>query len=86
MNYPGYQCFKTDSTTVYCSLKKVNNHGEGNDWIKAACANFNLRIDQIYGEPFISTRRPMGAIIWPYGLTIRHIWSASNSVAFNCII
>lgn len=84
--YPGYQCLKTDNATVYCSLEKVKSHAEGHDWVKAACANFDLRVDQIYGKPFVSTRRPIGAIIWPYGVTIRHIWSASNSPSLDCII
>jgi len=76
MVYSGYQCFKTDRRTVYCSLDKIHGHDEGGKWVKAACANFDLRSDQIYGKPYVSTRRPTDAIIWPYGRTIRHIWPA----------
>lgn len=79
MDYPSYQCFKTDNRTVYCSLHKLNSHYEAREWIKAACANFDLDIGLIHGEPFVSTRRPIGAIVWPYGPTIRRIWPASNS-------
>jgi hypothetical protein len=78
MSYPVYQCFKTDNRTVYCSLNKVNSHREAREWIKAACANFDLDINLIHGASFMSTQRPIGAIIWPYGPTIRHIWPASN--------
>jgi hypothetical protein len=76
MNYPGYQCFKTDDTTVYCSLKKIKSCDEANDWIKAAWANFDLSVDQIYGKPYISMQQPTGAIIWPYGRTVCRIWPA----------
>lgn len=78
MKYPGYQCFKTDRRTAYCSLKKVKSHDEGSEWIEAACGNFDLRVDQIYGKPYVSTQQPRDAIIWPYGLTISRIWSAAG--------
>jgi hypothetical protein len=78
MIYPGYLCFKTDDRTVYCSLKKIKSRNEGRRWIRAACGNFDLRVDQIYGRPYMSTRQPSGAIIWPYGGTISRIWSAAG--------
>ncbi len=82
MNYPAYQCFKTDNRTVYCSLKKVGSRDEGDEWIKTACNNFDLRIDQIHGRPYVSSCQPSGAIIWPYGLTISRIWSAAGSLRY----
>jgi hypothetical protein len=78
VRYPGYQCFKTDDRTVYCSLKKVKSRDEGRRWTKAACGNFDLRVDQIYGRPYMSTHQPSDAIIWPYGATISRIWSAAG--------
>jgi hypothetical protein len=78
MGYPGYQCFKTDDRTVYCSLNKVKSPGEGRRWIKAACGNFDLRVDQIYERPYMSTHQPSDAIIWPYGAMISRIWSAAG--------
>jgi hypothetical protein len=78
MGYPGYQCFQTDDRTVYCSLKKVKSRSKGRRWIKAACGNFDLRVEQIYGRPYTSTRQPSDAIIWPYGATISRIWSAAG--------
>lgn len=78
MSYPGYQCFKTDERTVYCSLKEIRSRDEGDEWIRTACYNFDLRVDQIYGKPYVSTYQPNGAIIWPYGLTISRIWSAAG--------
>jgi hypothetical protein len=78
MIYPGYQCFKTDDKTVYRSLKKVESRDEGTGWIKATCENFDLRVDQIYGKPYVSKHRPSNAIIWPYGATISRIWSAAG--------
>jgi hypothetical protein len=78
MGYPGYQCFKTDDRTVYCSLKTIKSHAEGIEWIKAACGNFNLKVDQIFERPYVSTHRPSDAIIWPYGPTVSRIWSAAG--------
>lgn len=76
MKYPAYRCFNTDDRTVYCSLERVGSHGDGNEWIEAACANFDLRPDQINGQPYVSERQPKGAIIWPYGPTVKKIWPA----------
>jgi hypothetical protein len=76
MRYPGYQCFKTDNRTVYCSLNKVKDHEEASEWLRAACDNFDLEVDRICGEPYTSTRQPFDAIVWPYGPTICRIWSA----------
>ena len=80
MSYPGYQCFNTDNKTVYCSLEKVNSYREGSDWVKAACANFDLTLNQIYGKPFVSMQRPHGAITWPYGANASAVSALTSSI------
>lgn len=74
MSYPGYQCFKTDRETVYCSLGKIESYDDGRVWVEAACANFGLKADQLHDKPYVSMRQPANAIIWPFGATIRRIW------------
>lgn len=53
MPYPGYQCFKTQSRDVYCSVNIVRSHPEGSLWISRAIANYGLRANEIKGKPYI---------------------------------
>lgn len=57
----GYQLYKDNTDTTYCSSKKLKSHAEGNAWIKK-CLTAHAGTS-VSGKPW--TSQSQAGTVWP---------------------
>lgn len=56
--YPNFQTFFDTDGTEWCSLKKVNSHAEGSEWIGDICSRYGVSVN---GKPTVKSEQPSNA-------------------------